>query len=298
MLGLYVTGHPLDEYRTAIQAMVTRDSSVLLQHEGDDEISSSLNAEARDQEKVIFAGLIVSRRARTTRNKEMMAIMILEDLAGTCEVLAFPRVYQQFSELLREGQTVLLAGKLSLREDDNPKLIAELVSPLDPRQTRRPPEFERYLANCGNGSYASGNRRPADRQAAPAIGQQTAAQAAGAAEPADGADAISSGDAKPETTNTNSNQDKKPDTRNDGQPNANAAAVRTLAIRYLGERDDPGYQRLLAMLRFFHGSMRVRVYLANDRTGHELPADCWIEADDKILAQIARRYGMSNIALL
>ncbi len=276
MLGLYVTGHPLDEFRTAIQAMATRDSSVLLQHEGDDEVSSSLNAEARDQDKVIFAGLIVARRARSTRNKEMMAILTLEDLAGTCEVLAFPRVYNQFTDLLKEGQTVLIAGKLSLREDDTPKLIAEMISPLDPHQTRRPPDFDRYLANGGNYSSASGlNRQQGNNNRRPSADQHQDTAATAAANPA-----------------------SSRDTESTGQSAAHAAAARTLAIRYFGQRDDTGYQRLLAMLRFFHGSMRVRVYLANDRSGHELPADCWIEPDDKILAQIARRYGVSNIALL
>lgn len=52
------------------------------------------------------------------------------------------------------------------------------------------------------------------------------------------------------------------------------------------------------MLRYFNGPMRVKIYLGASRTGHELPADCWIEADDKILLEIARRYGMANIALL
>ena len=75
-------------------------------------------------------------------------------------------------------------------------------------------------------------------------------------------------------------------------------STRTLAIRYWGEKDDPGYKRLLAMLRFFNGPMRVKVYLGTSRTGHELPADCWIEPDDKILQEIARRYGMPNLALL
>ena len=75
-------------------------------------------------------------------------------------------------------------------------------------------------------------------------------------------------------------------------------AQKTLAIRYFGQKDDAGYQQLLAMLRFFNGNMKVRVYLPNDRTGHELLPDCWIDGNDQILAQIARRYGISNIALL
>lgn len=255
MLGLYVTGHPLDEYRAAITAVATHDSSALQQHEGDEEIGT-LALNAKDQDKAIFAGLIVARKARTTRNKEAMAILTFEDLAGTCEVLVFPRVFAQFGGLLQEGQPVLLGGRLSLRDDDTPKFIAELAAPLTPDLTRRPPEFDRYVGTANpsateRNSNGSTSGRPASRDS-----RQAAA-----------------------TSNSR-------------------AATRTLAIRYWGEKDDPGYKRLLAMLQFFNGPMRVKVYLGTSRTGHELPADCWIEADDKILQEIARRYGMPNIALL
>jgi len=255
MLGLYVTGHPLDEYRTAINALATHDSSALQQHEGDEEIGT-LALSSRDQDKAIFAGLVVARRARTTRNKEAMAILTFEDLAGTCEVLVFPRVFAQYGGLLQEGQPVLLGGRLSLRDDDTPKFIAELAVPLTPDLTRRPAEFDRYLGT-GNGSTGERNSNG----------------------PASGSPA---------------NRDSRPA----AAASSSGAATRTLAIRYWGEKDDAGYRRLLAMLRYFNGPMRVKVYLGTSRTGHDLPADCWIEADDKILLEIARRYGMTNIALL
>ncbi len=260
MLGLYITGHPLDVYLPVIQKLSTHDTSALMTHEGDDEFSpSTATPDARDQDKAIFAGLIMTRRARTTRNKEMMAILTVEDLAGSCEVLVFPRTYQQYADVLREGQPVLIGGRLSIKEDDSPKLIAEWVCPMTLNQEKLPVEFERYLYRGKGQSLENGQSRRRSAQV-------------------------------PAASSTESVSEKRQSESGIGQ--------KTLAIRYFGKKDDAGYQQLLAMLRFFNGSMKVRIYLPDDRTGHELPADCWIEGDDKILAQIARRYGISNIALI
>jgi DNA polymerase-3 subunit alpha len=248
MLGLYITGHPLDEFAAAIAATITRDSSVFFASEGDAELGDTLTGDAKDQDKAIFAGLIVARRGRTTRSKEQMAILMLEDLAGTCEVLVFPRTYQQFADQIGEGRTVQIAGKLSIRDDDAPKLIAELIAPLEAAQRKRPAEFDRYLANGNGNGYGRRNRSEPDKRE------------------------------HPERVKT-----------------ANGPA---LAIRYLGQEGDPGYLRLLAMLRFFHGTTPVKIYLPGERTGRELTPDCWIEMTDEILAQFAGRYGVENLALV
>ena len=296
MLGLYITGHPLDEFRPAIQRLASRDTSVLLVQDSDDELSPAAAAlEARDQDKVIFAGLIMSRRARTTRNKEMMAVLTFEDLAGSCEVLVFPRVYQQFADLLREGLPVLIGGRLSIREDDSPKLIAEWFSPLTLDQSSLPPEYARFL-QAGNGQGGQRFSRSAPAGQSP---RQPAApaQATTPETPAKPAMSAVQTPARSATTSapTAAGSDRAPTPE---APPTAALDRKTLAIRYFGQQDDPGYQQLLATLRFFHGSMKVRLYLPNDRIGQELPPDCWIEGDDKILAILARRYGISNIALL
>ncbi|MDD2533419.1 MAG: DNA polymerase III subunit alpha [Eubacteriales bacterium] len=272
MLGLYVTGHPLDEYRPAIQRLASRDTSVLRMTEVDEDVSpaTATLSEGHDQDKVLFAGLIMSRKARTTRNKEMMAILTFEDFAGSCEVLVFPRVYQQYADLLKEGSPVLIGGRISLREDDTPKLIAEWVSPLSLNQEKLPPEFERYLSGGSSRGNGQGNYNRSPNRVNGTTEAATAATTAA-------------------TTVT---------ATTDASRSPAAVAQKTLAIRYLGQRDDAGYQQLMAMLQFFHGSMKVRVYLTNDRVGHELTEDFWIDSDDTVLAQIARRYGISNIALL
>jgi hypothetical protein len=69
-------------------------------------------------------------------------------------------------------------------------------------------------------------------------------------------------------------------------------------IRYLGHYDDAGWHQLLATLRYFNGSLPVRLYLPLEQRQINLPPDCWIDLDDKILQQIARRYGVRNLALL
>ena len=132
MLGLYVSGHPLSEYQSILDRNVTLFSKDM-QLGGGEEDSSDIEIELKklsDSMKVTVGGIIVSRKTKTTKNNNLMAFIGLEDLYGTMELIVFPTIYERFSQLLQQESIVVVNGRLSIREDEQPKIICEEVLPI------------------------------------------------------------------------------------------------------------------------------------------------------------------------
>ncbi|MEA4888492.1 MAG: DNA polymerase III subunit alpha [Clostridiaceae bacterium] len=262
MLGLYVTGHPLDEYEEAIRLLTTLDCSAFanLNDNPDEELHQTA---VSDGDKAIMAGMLIGRKNKATRSNELMSFLTVEDLYGQYEVIAFPRVLSNSQAFLQEGQVLIFGGRLSIREDDVPKLIAEAIAVLDPKDRRLPAGFDPRGGQNRSGGYQSrGNRQEYKERAAGQTGRQETSAAAPA---------------------------KKEENRT-GAP--------TLCIRYFGRTDDDGYQQLLAMLQYFSGSVPVRVYLPQETRQINLPPMYHIELNDAILKKLAARYGPANLVLI
>ncbi|MDD4076335.1 MAG: OB-fold nucleic acid binding domain-containing protein, partial [Eubacteriales bacterium] len=99
--------------------------------------------------------------SRITKKGSMMGILTLEDLTGQIEGLVFPKVYEKYSEQLSADQLVILAGKLSFREDEEPKLLVDTVQPLS-RQTADEAKKNRRAAAAPNTPAASPPARVRD----------------------------------------------------------------------------------------------------------------------------------------
>ena len=122
--GVYITGHPLDEYEAAL-AKLEVNAQVLqsLAEEADGGMSW-------DQKMVTMGGIVAERKLKATKSGTMMAFVQLEDMYGTTEVLVFPKVYDRVGHLLNQDAAVLLTGRLSVREEETPKLLLDSVRPL------------------------------------------------------------------------------------------------------------------------------------------------------------------------
>ncbi|ORX23199.1 DNA polymerase III subunit alpha [Thermoanaerobacterium sp. PSU-2] len=127
-MGLYISGHPLDEYQDDIQRIAnctTRD----LKNSDD----SFAKKSAFDDQDVVLVGIVESKKIKFTKNNNMMAFVNLADLYGTIEVIVFPAVYERYSKFLSEDLPVVVKGKVSLREDEEPKILCDEVEPLTHR---------------------------------------------------------------------------------------------------------------------------------------------------------------------
>jgi len=123
MLGVYITGHPLNDYAERIKELTSVTSEQLAaaaepEHDQTDIV---------DGMTVIMAGMITGKKNLVTKNSKMMAFVDLEDLYGTVEVVVFPNVYERFSHTLTEDNVVVIRGKLNFKEEEVPKLLADTI---------------------------------------------------------------------------------------------------------------------------------------------------------------------------
>ncbi len=137
MTGVYITGHPLDEYRDALEKMPYNLQIV-------NEYSEEENWEQYDRMPMALSGMIIETRMNTTKSNKLMCFVTLEDLYGSIECLVFPRVYERVSRLVQVDSTVTVRGALSLREDEAPKLIVDDIYPLQLDQQKATPRPRRF----------------------------------------------------------------------------------------------------------------------------------------------------------
>lgn len=123
VLGIYLSGHPLEEFREILEKNV---SAHTMDFQPDEE--TGLPA-VRDGQKIIIGGMITEKSIKYTRKNQVMAFLTLEDLVGTVEIVVFPRDYERDQELLKEDAKVFIQGRVSAEEDRASKLIYEKIRP-------------------------------------------------------------------------------------------------------------------------------------------------------------------------
>ncbi len=121
VLGIYVSGHPLEEYEGLWKRHVSHRASDLLI----DEETGAVRAP--DGERATIGGMITEKKIKYTKNNKIMAFLTLEDLTGSVEVIVFPKTYEEYAEDLEEDAKVFLTGRISVEEERDGKLICEKV---------------------------------------------------------------------------------------------------------------------------------------------------------------------------
>jgi DNA polymerase-3 subunit alpha len=126
--GIYISGHPLSEYKEILEDF-NADSSMFVDdtdEEGTDENVTSQDM-LKDGQMVEIAGIISERQTKATRSNDMMAFITLEDLLGDVEVIVFPRQLKLYSAIINVDNIVGVRGRVSNREGEAAKLVAEKI---------------------------------------------------------------------------------------------------------------------------------------------------------------------------
>lgn len=162
--GLYITGHPLSDYTDAL-ARLTMNTAQLaeLLEQPDHGLQS-------DGMRVQMGGMLTEVRQKTTKAGNLMGFATLEDLTGTIEALVFPKVLERVSTDLVADTAVILSGRLSIREDDDPKLLLDSVDPL--------PTNAEYEEMKHSGTLSGSARGAGERRAPKTAGMAAASPAA------------------------------------------------------------------------------------------------------------------------
>ncbi len=144
VLGVYISGHPLEEYEEQWHKSI---SATTLDFQLDEE---SGHSKVHDGAREIIGGFITEKTMKSTKTNQMMAFVTLEDLLGTVEIVVFPRDYEKNRNLLEVDNKVFIKGRVSEEDDKPSKLICEKVVPFN--QTKKElwiqfPDKADYLAN-------------------------------------------------------------------------------------------------------------------------------------------------------
>lgn len=128
VLGVYVSGHPLNEYAAELARYATAKTTDFTVEEDAKETI------LKDGQVVTIGGMITTKTLKVTRNNKMMAFITVEDLVGTVEVIVFPNDFEKQKLLIEEDAKVLIRGRVSMSDDQPTKLICEKITPMHPNQ--------------------------------------------------------------------------------------------------------------------------------------------------------------------
>lgn len=138
--GIYLSGHPMDDYHERIRSLSLTRISQILAVENEGATASGENPAVADGQEVLLAGIVAKVRLKSTRSESIMAYVELEDEGGTVELIVFPKTLERSEPVLKEDAAVLVGGRVSLREDRAPQVICDTIRSLDelPRTVSSP----------------------------------------------------------------------------------------------------------------------------------------------------------------
>ena len=143
-LGIYVSGHPLDEYEQIWKKTISHISADFMFREEEGE------AKVKDDDKVIVGGIVTDKRISYTKKGEAMARFLIEDLAGSVSVIAFPSVYRKYNTIIKDDQKIFVKGRAQVQEQKDGEIIAEVVMGFDEIPKKlwiKFPDMESYALN-------------------------------------------------------------------------------------------------------------------------------------------------------
>ena len=143
VLGIYVSGHPLEEYEAAWRKKISNTTADFAYDE------ETQGVRVKDGAKAVIGGLIAGKTIKYTKDNKIMAFLTIEDLVGTVEVIVFPKTYEQSASFLTEDAKVFVQGRVSVEEDKDGKLICEKIVPFTELKRKvwiKFPDMEAYKA--------------------------------------------------------------------------------------------------------------------------------------------------------
>ena len=137
MLGIYLSGHPLEEYVEKIKKNITAVAADFALAEAEEgnldamKTGETTQVKVKDNQHVIVGGMIAEKKVTFTRNNKAMAYITIEDLTGTVEVIIFPRDYEKYQKYLNADEKVFVVGHASVEDEKDGKIICERIVAFD-----------------------------------------------------------------------------------------------------------------------------------------------------------------------
>ncbi len=252
--GVYITGHPLDDYRETLSAFAFSTAQL----EGLDERED--RGLDLDGQHVEMAGILTEVKGKATKKGAYMGFITLEDLTGQIECLVFPKVYERYQGLMAPDDLVVLTGRLSIREEEDPKLLLDQMIPLEAWvQGTRPTE-----------------ERPARRNARVTGPGEPGARPAPAPRPA------------PPAAHHHPVQ----------QPLTDAQLAAKAARKLFIQLDRTRMDEAVHTLSLYPGSTPVYLHVPAEKMTFLLPRVQWCDGSDAALSRLTASFGAANVKIV
>lgn len=280
VLGVYVSGHPLEEYQELWQSCISNTAGDFALDEESGEVEL-----VKDQANAVIGGLIADKNVKYTKNDKIMAFLNVEDLIGNVEVVVFPQVYERYSTLLVEDAKVFIRGRVSLEEDKDGKLICDQIISFEDAQAARAanqPLFPRNYGGRGgnirNGSYGNNNgyRNPGNSSGQYPVGAMSGGQTGKTVE--------------------QTQPGKRPQEAGTGQKKGMPAGawIQFANREAYKERE----QELLQAIADFEGDDDVVIFLRDTKNYKILSSNFRVKADEKLLGKLYTLFGKENVKFI
>ena len=135
MLGIYISGHPLEKYRKQLDEVTNFNTAQI--EEAMEQMTAGEKCDLQDGQSVKLAGVITKIKKKFTKSNKVMAFVTIEDLYGTCELIVFESCYNKCSNLLMEESLILCEGRISIRDENDITIIANQITELKSNSQRK-----------------------------------------------------------------------------------------------------------------------------------------------------------------
>ncbi len=286
VLGIYVSGHPMEEYQELWQRHITNTTNDFAL----DEESNSVKVQ--DQAMAVVGGMVADKTIKYTKNDKVMAFINLEDLVGNVEIVVFPSQYEKFGSLLREEAKIFVKGRVNVEEDKDGKLICEQIVSFD----EAPQGGELFPSRYGRGGYPGGYGQNGYVNGV-SYGQNSNPGAVYGQ--GNGAVCGQNGDG-------NENGYGQPNGYQGGAVNGNAGGNTQTPTRLpkgiwiqfqTSEEFNQRRQELLTAIADSDGTDDVVIFIRNPKSMKTLPANLKVKADEALKAKLDAIFGSENVAI-
>ena len=264
--GLYLSGHPMDEYRNAVRGAGAVGIGDILA----DFARDNGNIRFVDDQQIIVAGVIESVKTKPTRNNTLMAYLALDDGSGSIELLAFQRIIDESGGYMQVNAPVIVAGRLSARDEKEPQIVVNTLRPIT-----------NILRMAGAGSGAMGGGAMGVGNGTTGGGSGTAGVGSGAAGGGSGAARATGG------TGVSGSGSGWQDVKSGG-----GTRDSTLFVKLQSECS-PEYERLKLIHMMFPGNSRMVIYFSD--TKKSVGAKCLIH--DALVSELSEMLGAENVVV-
>jgi len=126
MTGLYLSGHPMDEYKTVVRKIGASHIGAIIADHSEENGPTSFH----DGKTVTLAGIIASHKNRTTKNNSLMSYITLEDETGVIELMAFARALDNGGAYISDNAAIVVTGRISCRDENQPQIMVDTIRPI------------------------------------------------------------------------------------------------------------------------------------------------------------------------